>query len=79
MPIDRTRELWRDPANGETFAVELEGDRVISALGPLDKDSGTGVESSWTAPSRGREAGFTELAADLARRREDFERRAAPA
>jgi hypothetical protein len=79
VSTSRTRELWRDRASGESFVVEIEDDRVLAAHGPVDPASLADLGQAWSAPTDGRAAAFTSLAADLERRRSDFERRPLPA
>jgi len=78
VSTNRTRELWQDRASGESFVVEVEGDRVLAADGPVDPDRLTEVWRAWIAPTDGRAAAFTSLATDLERRRPEFERRPLP-
>jgi hypothetical protein len=75
----RTRELWIDRSSGDAFVVELEWEHVVAAEGPVDPKELDPVQLAWSAPSEGRGQAFTELAADLDRRRGDFARRPIPA
>ena len=79
MSISRMRELWIDRSSGDAFFVEVEGERVLSAEGPVDPGELDPVHLVWSAASQGRGQSFTELAADLGRRRKDFARRPIPA
>jgi hypothetical protein len=75
VSTNRTRELWRDRASGETFVVELEADRVLSAQGPVDPGRLSDVDAIATEAAAGRTPAFTERASDLEQRRDEFERR----
>ena len=74
MSTSRSRELWRDRSTGAAFVVELEGDRVLAAEGPIDPARLDETGRAWTAPASGRSPAFSGLAADLDRRRNEFER-----
>jgi hypothetical protein len=75
VSTSRRRELWEDRSSGETFVVELEGDRVLAAEGPVDPKDLDRVHAIWTEASHGRMPAFSGLATDLDRRREEFDRR----
>lgn len=55
--------------------VELEGDRVLAAQGPVDPEQLTDVDAIWTEAAAGRTPAFTGRASDLEKRRDEFERR----
>ena len=74
MATNRRRELWRDRATGDAFAVELEGDRVLAAVGPIDPDDVDRLHRVWEEAAQGRQQAFTGLSTDLDRRRDEFER-----
>lgn len=79
MSTNRSRELWRDRSSGEAFVVELEEDRVLAAHGPVEPEELDGAVRAWMEASQGRTPAFTELATDLERRRDEFERGPLPA
>ncbi len=74
MSANRARELWRSREGGETYLVELEGDRVVSAEGPLAEDELTPDSLAVRQAAQGRSPAFTAEAADLERRRDAFVR-----
>jgi hypothetical protein len=78
VSTNRTRELWTDRERGGAYLVELEDDRVLAAQGPIDPSHLDEIGRAWTAPTDGRAAAFTSLAAELERRRHVFERRPLP-
>ena len=74
MSVSRVRELWRHRETGEAYLVELEGDRVLAAEGPLSDDQLREDALAYKHAAHGRAPAFGEDAADLERRRDDFER-----
>ncbi len=76
MSTRRARELWRHKQTGERYLVEVEDGRVLSSHGPLGEDevSEEGVEIRTAA--HGRSPAFTAEAADMQRRKDEFERKA---
>ncbi len=71
--MSRARELWRNRETGEAYLVELEGDRVVSAEGPLSEDQLGDDALAYKHAAHGRSPAFSEDAADLDRRRDEFE------
>ncbi len=71
---DRARELWRHRESGEAYLVEVEDGRVVSGDGPLGEDELTRESLAMRRASQGRSPAFTEEAADLERRRDEFDR-----
>ncbi|HEY7196770.1 MAG TPA: hypothetical protein VH306_06270 [Gaiellaceae bacterium] len=78
MSTNRQRELWKDRANGKTYLVELEDGRVVAAQGPIDPADTDRVQRIWTEAAQGRMPAFSDLAADLERRRDEFEQGSPP-
>lgn len=74
MSTSRAREIWRNRASGEAYLVEVEGERVVSAEGPLAEDELTRDSLSMRRAAQGRSPGYTEESVELERSREDFER-----
>ncbi len=74
MSVSRARELWRHRETGEAWLVETEGDRVVSASGPLTRDQLEEEALAYKHAAQGRAPAFTEEAADLDRRRGEFDR-----
>jgi hypothetical protein len=76
METSRRRELWRHRETGEAFLVELEEDRVVSGEGPLDADELDDDALAYKQAASGRSPAFTGQAAELERRRDEFDREA---
>ena len=75
MSVSRVRELWRDRKTGEAWLVETEGGRVVSANGPVGEDEVGNDALAYKHAAQGRSPAFTETAAELDRRRDEFERK----
>ena len=75
---ERVRELWRHRETGERWIVELEFGRVIAAHGPLADDDRDADALAMKTAAHGRSPAFTEEAARLEERRDEFERLARP-
>ena len=73
MPQERERELWRHRETGEHYFVELEGDRVVAVHGPLSPDELDFDDLALRRMSHGRTPAFTEEAARMQERRDEFE------
>lgn len=74
MSTSRAREIWRHRERRDAFLVELEGDRVVSAEGPLGEDELGERALAWKQAAAGRTPAFTAAAAELESRRDEFER-----
>ena len=74
MSTSRSQELWHHGETGEAYIVELEDDRVISANGPLTEDQLSDEARAYKQVAEARTPAYTEEAADLDRRRDEFER-----
>jgi hypothetical protein len=74
VSVDRVRELWRHRETGEAWLVELEGDRVVAASGPLTADQLGEDALAYKQAAEGRAPAFTEEAARLDGRRDEFDR-----
>ena len=74
MTGDRARELWRHRGSGEAYLVDLEEGRVVSGDGPLADDELTRESLAMRRASQGRSPAFTPEAAELERRRDEFDR-----
>ena len=74
MTGDRSRELWRHRESGDAYLVELEEGKVVSGDGPLAEDELTRESLAMRRASQGRSPAFTEEAAELERRRNEFDR-----
>lgn len=74
MATGRTRELWRHRENDERFIVELEGDWVVAAHGPLAEHEVEDARLAFAHAAHGRTPAYTGEAADLDRRRDEFQR-----
>jgi hypothetical protein len=74
MSTSRVREIWRHREEGDAYLVELEGGRVVNAEGPLTEDQLGERALAWKQAAAGRVPAFTAEAADLDRRREEFQR-----
>ncbi|MBD0290387.1 MAG: hypothetical protein ICV74_03950 [Thermoleophilia bacterium] len=74
MSTSRARELWRHRASGEAYLVDLEEGRVASADGPLAPDELTPESLAMRRASQGRGQAYTMEAAELDRRRDEFDR-----
>lgn len=74
MSTRRERELWRDRETGERWLVELEDGRVLAASGPVSDDELSGDALAFKEAAHGRTPAFSEEAAELERRRDEFER-----
>jgi hypothetical protein len=70
----RTRELWRHRANEEHFIVELEEARVVAAHGPLKEHEVEDARVAFAHAAHGRTPAYTGEAAELERRRDEFQR-----
>jgi hypothetical protein len=71
---DRGRELWRDRRTGEAYLVETDGDRVVAATGPVSGEHLDHERVAFEQAAEGRSPGFTPQAAELERRRDEFDR-----
>lgn len=69
----RSREIWRH-RDGDTYLVELEDDRVLSANGPVGPDELAAEATAWKDAALGRSPAYSPEAADLERRRDEFTR-----
>ncbi len=78
MSTSRAREIWRERETGAAYLVELEDGRVVSANGPLGEDELRDEALAYKHAAQGRSPGFTTEAAELERRREDFDREPLP-
>jgi hypothetical protein len=74
MATGRTRELWRHRENEERFIVELEGDRVVAAHGPLTEHEVEEARLAFAHAAHGRTPAYTGEAGELDRRRDEFQR-----
>jgi hypothetical protein len=74
MATNRIRELWRRRDGGQAYLVELEEDRVVAADGPLAAGELTEEALALRRAAQGRSPSFTAEAAELDRRRDEFER-----
>jgi hypothetical protein len=74
MSTSRVREIWRHRERGDAYLVEVEGDRVVSAEGPLSGDQLSERALAWKQAAGGRAPAFTPDAAELDGRRDEFER-----
>jgi hypothetical protein len=74
MSTNRVREIWRHRAERDAYLVELDGDRVMSAEGPLTDDQLGERALAWKQAAAGRAPAFTPEAAELDRRRDEFDR-----
>jgi hypothetical protein len=74
MSTSRVREIWRHRERGDAYLVELEGDRVVSADGPLAEDQLGERALAWKQAAAGRGPAFTPEAAELDGRRHEFDR-----
>jgi hypothetical protein len=74
MSTSRVREIWRHREQDDAYLVEVEGDRVVSAEGPLTADQLGERALAWKQAAAGRAPAFTPEAADLDRRRDEFAR-----
>ena len=75
MSTSRAREIWRHRATGDAYLAELEDGRVVAASGPLGEDELRDEALAYKHAAQGRSPAFTPEAADLDRRREEFDRR----
>ncbi len=75
MSTSRARELWRHRETGEAYLVEVEDGRVLAANGPLAEDELRDEALAYKHAAQARSPAFTPEAADLDRRREEFDRR----
>ena len=71
---ERVRELWRSRDGRETYLVELEDDRVLSAEGPLAEDELSRESLALRRAAQGRSPAFAPKAVDVDRRRDEFDR-----
>jgi hypothetical protein len=74
MSTSRTREVWRHRETGEVYLVELEGDRVLSSNGPLTEDQLRDDALAYKHAAQGRTPAFAPEAAEIDRRRNEFDR-----
>jgi len=74
MSTSRAREIWRHRETGEAYLVELEGDRVVSANGPVGEDELRDEALAYKHAAQGRSPAFTPEAAALDGRRGEFDR-----
>jgi hypothetical protein len=74
MATNRIRELWRHRDDRQAYLVELEDDRVVAADGPLAESELTEKALALRRAAQGRSPSFTAEAAELDRRRDEFER-----
>ena len=74
MSTSRAREVWRHRERGDVYLVELEGDRVLAASGPVPADELEPGATAWKDASLGRSPAYSSKAAELERRRDEFER-----
>lgn len=74
MSIGRVRELWRHRATGEIYLVELEGERVVSAGGPLTEDQVSEGALEYKQAAHGRTPAYDADAVELDRRRNEYHR-----
>jgi hypothetical protein len=75
VSTSRAREVWRHRETGEAYLVEVEDGRVVVANGPLGEDELREDALAYKHAAQGRSPAFTSEAADLDRRREEFDRR----
>ncbi len=74
MSTSRAREIWRERETGTAYLVEIEGGRVVSANGPLAEDELRDEALAYRHAAQGRSPAFTSEAAELDRRRGEFDR-----
>jgi hypothetical protein len=74
MSTSRARELWRHRESGEAYLVEVEGERVVSANGPLTEDEVSEAALEYKQAAHGRTPAYDAQTAAVAERREEFER-----
>ena len=74
MSMSRAREVWRHRETGEIYLVEVEGDRVVSTNGPVTEDELRQEALAYKHAAQGRTPAFSAQAADLDRRRDEFDR-----
>lgn len=74
MATDRVRELWRRREGGDAYLVEVSEERVVAAEGPLSDEELTEESLAMRRAAQGRSPAFTAEAAELERRRDEFDR-----
>ncbi len=79
MSTSRVREIWRNRETGEAYLVEVEDGRVVAANGPLAEDEFRDDALAYKHAAQGRSPAFTPEAADVDRRRDEFDREPLPA
>ena len=73
MADERVREVWRHRESGERYIVELEFGRVVSAHGPLPDEEVDPDALAMKTAAHGRSPAFSEEAAEMEARRDEFE------
>ena len=79
MSTRRARELWRHRETGELYIVEVEGERVLAANGPVTEDQAREDALAYKHAAQGRTPAYDEQTADIVHRRDEFEREDLPA
>jgi hypothetical protein len=79
VSTQRARELWRHRETGELYIVEVEGDRVVAASGPVTEDQVREDALAYKHAAQGRTPAYDEETADIERRRDEFDREPLPA
>ena len=74
MSANRSRELWRHRETNELYIVEVEGDRVLAANGPVTEDQVGEEALAYKQAAQGRTPAYDEQTADVERRRSEFDR-----
>jgi hypothetical protein len=74
VSTSRTREIWRHRGTGDAYLVELEGDRVVAANGPVTEDQLRDEALAYKHAAQGRTPAYDEQATALERQRDDFDR-----
>ncbi len=74
MSTGRVREIWRHRQSGDVYLVEVEDERVVSSHGPVSEDQVSEEALEYKQVGHGRTPAFTEQAAEMDGRRDEYER-----